>query len=68
MAAPLHDLGVIGANVEIPAFIYPRKNTVITGRSKISKQSSLIRIHVERVISLMKNKYLIMKGPLLFVY
>ena len=31
---------------------------------ELSKQSSLVRIHVERVIGLMKNKYLILKEPL----
>ena len=31
---------------------------------ELSKQLSRVRIHVERVIGLLKNKYLILKGPI----
>ena len=31
---------------------------------ELSKQPSLVRIHVESVIGLMKNKYFILKRPL----
>ena len=57
------DLGVFGANLEIPAFT--RGRTQLSQREvELSKQLSRVRIHVERVIGLLKNKYLILKGPL----
>ena len=57
------DLGVFGANLEIPA--YTRGKTQLSQREvELSKQLSRVRIHVERVIGLVKNKYLILKGPL----
>ena len=57
------DLGVVGANIEIPAFT--RRKTQLSRREvKLSKQPSLIRIYVERFISLMKSKYRINKWPL----
>ena len=31
---------------------------------ELSKQLSRVRIHVERVIGLLKNKFLVLKGPL----
>ena len=66
--APTHgfstaeDFGVFGAYIEIPAFT--RGKTQLSQREvELSKQFSLVRIHVERVIGLMK-KYLILKEPL----
>ena len=57
------DLGVFGANLEIPAFT--RGKVPLSQREvELSKQLSRVRIHVERVIGLVKNKYLILKGPL----
>ena len=57
------DLGVFGANLEIPA--YTRGKAQLSQREiKLSKQLSQVRIHVERVIGLVKNKYLILKGTL----
>lgn len=34
------------------------------GDVELSKELSKVRIHVERVIGLLKNKYTLLKGPL----
>ena len=31
---------------------------------ELSKQLSMVRIHVERIIGLLKNKYTLLKGPI----
>ena len=57
------DLAVHGAKLEIPAFT--RGKTQLSQRDvELSKQLSSVRIHVERVIGHLKNKYTLLKGPL----
>ena len=57
------DLALYGAKLEIPAFT--RGKQQLSQRDvELSKQLSRVRIHVERVIGLLKNKYLILKGPI----
>ena len=57
------DLAIHGAKLEIPSFT--RGKQQLNQRDvELSKQLSRVRIHVERVIGLLKNKYLIPKGPL----
>ena len=57
------DFAVFGAKLEIPSFTRG-KQQLSQREVEMSKQLSRIRIHVERVIGLLKNKYLILKGPL----
>lgn len=57
------DLAVHGVKLEIPAFT--RGKGQLSQRDvELSKQLSKVRIHVERVIGNLKNKYTILKGPL----
>ena len=50
------DVAVHGAKLEIPAFTRGKKQ--LTQREvELSKQLSMVRIHVERIIGLLKNKY-----------
>ena len=50
------DVAVNGAKLEIPAFTRGKKQ--LTQREfELSKQLSMVRIHVERIIGLLKNKY-----------
>ena len=56
------DLAVHGAKLEIPAFT--RGKSQLSQREvEQSKQLSMVRIHVERIIGLLKNKYTLLKGP-----
>lgn len=57
------DLAIHGAKLEIPA-VTRGKQQLSQRDVELSKQLSRIRIHVERVIGLLKNKYLILKGPI----
>ena len=57
------DLAVFGSKLEIPSFTRG-KQQLSQREVEMSKQLSRVRIHVERVIGLLKNKYLILKGPL----
>ena len=57
------DLGVHGATLEIPSFTRG-KQQLSQREVELSKQLSRVRIHVERVIGLLKNKFLVLKGPL----
>ena len=58
------DLAVHRVKFEIPAFT--RGKGQLSQRDvELSKQLSKVRIHVERVIGNLKNKYTILKGPLL---
>ena len=53
------DIAVHGAKLEIPAFT--RGKTQLSQHEvEVSKQLSMVRIHVERVICLLKNKYTIL--------
>ena len=54
---------MFGARLEIPSFTRG-KNQLSQRDVEMSKQLSRVRIHVERVIGLLKNQYLILKGPL----
>lgn len=57
------DVAVHGAKLEIPAFMQGKKQ--LTQREvELSKQLSMVRIHVERIIGLLKNKYTLLKGPI----
>uniref|UniRef100_A0A1X7T0A2 DDE Tnp4 domain-containing protein n=1 Tax=Amphimedon queenslandica TaxID=400682 RepID=A0A1X7T0A2_AMPQE len=57
------DLAVFGAKLEIPAFTYGKKQLSIAEVEQ-SKRLSKVRIHVERVIGLLKLKYTILQGKL----
>ena len=57
------DVAVHGAKLEIPAFTR-RKKQLIQREVELSKQLSMVRIHVERIIGLLKNKYTLLKGPI----
>lgn len=57
------DIGVFGAKLEIPAFT--RGKAQLSQREvEMSKKLSQVRIHVERVIGLMKNKYTFLQKKL----
>ena len=57
------DIALRGAKLIIPAFT--RGKTQLSQKDvEMSKQLSKVRIHVERVIGLMKNRYTILKGPI----
>lgn len=57
------DVGVHGAKLEIPAFT--RGKTQLSQRDvEMSKKLSQVRIHVERVIGLLKNKYTLLQGKI----
>ena len=51
-----------GATLEIPAFTKGKKQ-LAQREVELSQQLSHVRIHVERVIGAMKNKFTILKGP-----
>ena len=57
------DLALHGATLEIPAFKRGTKQLTLQEVEE-SKRLSKVRIHVERVIGLMKNKYTILQGKL----
>ena len=57
------DIAVHGAKLQIPSFT--RGKTQLSQREvEQSQQLARVRIHVERIIGLLKNKYTILKGPL----
>ena len=57
------DLAVFGAKLEIPAFTGGKKQLSVAEVEQ-SKRLSMVRIHVERVIGLLKLKYTILQGKL----
>ena len=57
------DLGVYGARLEIPSFTRG-KNQLSLQEVEYSKRLSKVRIHVERVIGLLKNKYTFLQSTL----
>lgn len=57
------DMMVHGCKLEIPAFIKGKKQ-LSQREVEFSQKLARVRIHVERVIGLMENKYTILKGPL----
>ena len=57
------DVGLCGAKLEIPSFT--RGKIQLTKKEiELSHRLARVRIHVERVIGLMKNKYTMLQGPL----
>ena len=60
----LHDdVALHGGTFKIPAFISGKKQ-LSQKEAETSKQLSRVRIHVERVIGQVKNRYTILRGPL----
>ena len=57
------DIAVFGADLRIPSFTRGKKQ-LTQKEVETSKQLSRVRIHIERVIGLLKNKYLILRGPI----
>ena len=57
------DIAVHGAVLKIPAFTHG-KNQLTQEDVEKSKLLSKVRIHVESVIGLLKNRYTILKGTL----
>ena len=57
------DLAIRGAKLEIPSFTKGKKQ-LSRMEVEISRQISCVRIHVERVIGLLRNKYTILQGTL----
>lgn len=57
------DVGIHGAKLEIP--VSTRGKSQLNQKDvEISKKLSQVRIHVERVIGLLKNKYTLLQGRL----
>ena len=54
------DLAIRGAKLEIPSFTKGKKQMEV----EKFRQISCVRIHVERVIGLLRNKYRIIQGTL----
>ncbi len=57
------DIALHGAQLKIPAFTRGKKQLSLE-EIEMSKRLSKVRIHVERVIGLLKNKYTILQGIL----
>ena len=57
------DLGVYGASLEIPAFTRGKKQLSLR-EVEYSRRLSKVRIEVERVIGLLKNKYTLLQDTL----
>ena len=57
------NLRFYGANLAIPAFTRGKKQLSLKEVEE-SKRLSRVRIHVERVIELLKQKYTVLEGPL----
>ena len=57
------DLTIYGARLEIPAFTRGKKQLSLQ-EVEYSKRLSKVRIHVERVIGLLKNKFIILQSTL----
>ena len=56
------DLALYGAKLEIPAFTKGKKQ--LSQEVEYSQRLAKVRIHVERVIGLMKKKYTILQSVL----
>ena len=59
----MDDLSVFGARLEIPSFTRGKQQLSLQ-EVEYSKRLSKVRIHVERVIGLFKNKYTILQSTL----
>ena len=57
------DLALYGAKLEIPSFTSGKKQLSMKEVEE-SKRLSKVRIHVERVVGLLKNKYTILQSKL----
>lgn len=57
------DIAIQGAHLEIPAFTRGKKQ-LSQEEMETSKELSSVRIHVERVIGVLKNRYTILEGPI----
>ncbi len=57
------DLAVYGAQLKIPSFT-TGKQQLPQREVELSQQLARVRIHVERTIGLLKNKFAILKGPI----
>ena len=57
------DLAVHGARLQIPSFMRGKQQLSMHD-VEVSKKLAKVRIHVERVIGLLKNKYKILQGTL----
>ena len=57
------DIAVYGAKLIIPSFTRGKKQLSLEDVER-SKQLTQARIHVERVIGLLKNKFTILNGPI----
>ena len=57
------DVGLFGAKLEIPAFTRGKKQ-LTQWEVEYSARLAKVRIHIERVIGHLKNKYTILKGTL----
>ena len=57
------DLAIHGSKLEIPAFTRGKKQ-LSQKEVETSQQVSVVHIHVERIIGLLKNRYTILQGPL----
>ena len=57
------DIALHGGRLEIPAFTRGKKQLSMQ-EVEYSRRISKVRIHVERVIGLLKNKYTILQGTL----
>ena len=60
----MDDLGIYGVKLVIPAFTRG-KQQLSTSEVEYSKRLLKVRIHVERMIGLLKNKYAILQSTLL---
>ena len=56
--------GLRGAYLQTPAFKGKGRNQLTCKETQESRKISNVRIHVERVIDQLRNKYKILKGPL----
>lgn len=54
---------ILHYKLKIPTFTKGKKQ-LSQREVELSKQLAQVRIHVERVIGLMKNRFIILKGPL----
>ena len=57
------DLGVFGAHLEVPPFTRGKQQLSLQEVER-SKRLSKVRIHIERVIGVLKNKYTILQSTL----
>ena len=57
------DVAVYGAKLEIPSFTRGKRQ-LSQREVETSQQLSAIRIHVERIIGLLKKQFTILKGPI----